>query len=79
MTPDRVETRLGTLEFDDGRPAPDTVTRLYDFVDLMRGVQVSSTAFPARWRHAVRLVEHGIGACHQVFFSEELLDSIRCS
>ena len=39
-TPDTVETtRLGTFEFDDGAPAPDTAARLYDHLDFMRGVE----------------------------------------
>jgi hypothetical protein len=37
-TPDTVEsTRLGTLEFRDGAPMPDTAERLYDNPDFMRG------------------------------------------
>lgn len=28
MTPDRVETRIGTLEFFDGRPSDETVEKL---------------------------------------------------
>ena len=77
MTPDRVETRLGTLEFDDGRPSAATVERVYDFADLMRGVQVFLDCVPAASLEAMRagLVEHGIEGCHQVLISEELLDS----
>lgn len=40
-TPDRVESRLGTLEFLDGAPTPDTSEVLYDNLDFMhrgRGV-----------------------------------------
>lgn len=41
-TPDVVETNtLGTLKFFDGMPAPDTVARLYDNLDLIR----ATTAF----------------------------------
>ena len=29
-TPDTVQSRLGTLEFNDGAPTPDTAERLYD-------------------------------------------------
>ena len=36
-TPDRVESRLGTLEFDDGAPTPDTAERVYDHLDFTRG------------------------------------------
>ena len=39
MTPDMVETEtLGTLNFFDGMPKPDTVEKIYDNLDLIRGV-----------------------------------------
>ena len=38
-TPDQVPSRLGTLEFSDGAPTPDTAERLYDNLDFMRGVE----------------------------------------
>ncbi len=34
-TPDRVESRLGTLEFEDGAPSPATAELLYDHLDFM--------------------------------------------
>src|SRR5580704_5441131 len=39
-TPDRVETRLGTLNFFDGVPDKTTCEKLYDNLDFMRGVEV---------------------------------------
>ena len=39
MTPDRVETRIGTLEFDDGFPTQATADLLYDHLDFLRGVE----------------------------------------
>jgi hypothetical protein len=38
-TPDRVESRLGALEFNDGAPSETTAALLYDNLDFMRGVQ----------------------------------------
>jgi hypothetical protein len=39
LTPDSVETEtLGKLEFFDGMPHPDTVKKLYNHLDLTRGV-----------------------------------------
>ena len=32
-TPDRVESRLGTLEFDDGAPSEETAALLYDHTE----------------------------------------------
>src|SRR5512135_775452 len=39
-TPDTVDTSLGTLRFFDGLPDDDTVRKVYDNLDLFRGVDV---------------------------------------
>lgn len=39
-TPDTLETPLGTLRFFDGLPDADTVRKVYDNLDLIRGVDV---------------------------------------
>jgi hypothetical protein len=39
-TPDTVQTSIGTLWFIDGLPDKATVAKLYDNLDLMRGVDV---------------------------------------
>jgi len=39
MTPDKVETRLGTLKFKDGMPTEETSKVVYDNLDFMRGVE----------------------------------------
>ena len=39
-TPDSVETSLGTLKFFDGLPDKDTVQKVFDNLDRMRGVEV---------------------------------------
>ena len=46
MTPDRVETRIGTLEFFDGMPSKATVEKVYDNLDLMRGVETFLNGIP---------------------------------
>ncbi|MCF1709978.1 DUF1254 domain-containing protein [Tabrizicola sp. J26] len=38
-TPDKVETRIGTLTFKYGTPTGDTAKLVYDNLDFMRGVQ----------------------------------------
>lgn len=45
-TPDRVETRLGTLRFFDGLPDKTTVEKIYDNLDFMRGVEVFLNLMP---------------------------------
>jgi hypothetical protein len=39
MTPDVVETSIGTLNFFDGTPTPETVQLVYDDLDRSRGVE----------------------------------------
>ncbi len=39
ITPDQVETRIGTLDFFDGMPSEETVQKVYDQLDLSRGVE----------------------------------------
>ena len=59
-TPDSVETRLGTLKFQDGFPDDATVQKVYDNLDFQRGVQAFLTAMPGAslvaMRHALREV-----------------------
>jgi hypothetical protein len=45
-TPDRVESRLGTLEFDDGAPSAETAALVYDNLDFQNGVQAFLGAIP---------------------------------
>jgi hypothetical protein len=42
-TPDSVETSIGELKFFDGVPTDDTVKKVYDNLDRMRGPTTSST------------------------------------
>ncbi|MET0842838.1 MAG: DUF1254 domain-containing protein, partial [Mycetocola sp.] len=45
-TPDRVESRVGTLRFDDGAPSDETAELLYDNLDFLHGVEAFIDAFP---------------------------------
>ena len=46
-TPDRVATRLGTLEYWDGVPTKQTAELLYDNLDFLRGVETFLNGIPA--------------------------------
>src|SRR5688572_17467824 len=61
MTPDVVETRIGTLQFADGVPTVDTTRNVYDHLDFLRGVQVFLNFIPATSLEGIRLgaVERG--------------------
>ncbi len=61
LTPDAVETRLGTLRFLDGFPDDATVEKVYDNLDFQRGVQAYLTTLPWGQAYANREGLHSIG------------------
>jgi hypothetical protein len=77
MTPDTVKTRLGTLKFFDGMPDKMTVEKLYDNLDIMRGVDSFLNGIPATSIEALRLgfIEAGADASHKAVIMDKLLDS----
>jgi len=77
LTPDRVETRIGVLEFDDGLPTQKTAQLLFDHLDFIRGVEAFLNCVPAASLEAMRtgMEEVGITNCHQVGILDRLLDS----
>ncbi|MBY5920192.1 DUF1254 domain-containing protein [Ferrimonas balearica] len=76
-TPDTVQTRLGELRFDDGRPTPETVTALYDHLDFMRGVEVFLNFVPAASMEALRrgLADIGATRFNEAVLFEQLMDA----
>ena len=75
-TPDKVESRLGTLEFDDGAPSAETAALLYDHLDFVHGVQAFLGALPAASLAAVRRGFLSMGAEDNSFLLfSELMDS----
>ena len=77
MTPDKVETRIGTMEFFDGMPTAETVQKAYDNLDFLRGVEVFLNGIPATSIEGLRLgiVEAGATKSNQVIIMDKLLDS----
>ena len=75
-TPDKVESRLGTLEFDDGAPTDATAALLYDNLDFCQGVQAFLGGLRGASIAAVRrgFLEAGIEDNSFAFFPE-LMDS----
>jgi hypothetical protein len=73
--PDKVETPIGTLEFFDGVPVGDTVDKVYDNLDLMRGLAVFMGNQGAASLHAMRMGNAGIGAdaSNKFTITEQLL------
>ncbi len=77
MTPDRVETRIGTLEFTDGFPSDETAARVFDHLDFLRAVEVFLQCVPAASMEGLRAGLAGIGcdAAHKIAIADRLLDS----
>jgi hypothetical protein len=46
LTPDKVETSIGTLEYFDGVPSKATSENVYDYLDRMRGVDAFMKGIP---------------------------------
>ena len=77
MTPDRVPTRLGTLEFFDGMPTDATAAVVLEHLTFLRGVEVFLSAIPAASLEAMRAGLEGFGATasNKVVIFDELADS----
>jgi hypothetical protein len=77
LTPDTVETRIGTLKFFDGFPTKETTQKVYDNLDFMRGVDVFLNFVPAASIEGMRrgMVDMGATNSHQIVIMDELLDS----
>ena len=77
MTPDTVETRIGTMSFFDGMPDAATVQKAYDNLDFMRGVEVFLNFIPATSIEGIRLgmAEVGASKSNQCVIFDKLMDS----
>ncbi|MEL7450591.1 MAG: hypothetical protein AAFN78_15365, partial [Pseudomonadota bacterium] len=77
MTPDTVETSIGTLTFTDGVPSRDTAERAYDFMDTARAADAFLKGMPGASVSALIEGAHSIGAveAHQVMLFDGLMNS----
>ncbi|MGF1686063.1 DUF1254 domain-containing protein [Photobacterium japonica] len=77
LTPNTVETRLGTLSFNDGIPSQQTSQKVYDFLDTSRAAEVFLQAIPMASLEALRLghATLGITQSNQVLLFDKLMDS----
>ncbi len=77
MTPDTVETRIGTLKFFDGQPDPETVKKAYDNLDYVRGVEAFLSGIPAASVYAVCEGLNGVGVKRNsgIGIMEDLMDA----
>ena len=62
MTPDSVETRLGTLEFFDGVPTQETADNVMENLLFLRGIETFLNGIPATSIEAIRTGLLNLGA-----------------
>jgi hypothetical protein len=77
LTPDRVETRLGTLQFFDGMPTDETAALVLEHLTFLRAVEVFLSTVPAASLEAMRAGLEGFGAtaANKIVIFDDLADS----
>lgn len=76
VTPQRVETRIGTLEFDDGVPTQATAQKVWDQLDFSRGIEAFLNGIPGASMVAIRTGLREAGAENgTIGVFETLMDS----
>ncbi len=76
VTPDRVDTSIGTLEFKDGAPSVETAQKVYDALDFTRALNVFNNSFRGASAYAIRKGFLSIGAeDNTVVIFPELMDA----
>ena len=75
-TPDKLETRLGTLNLFDGVPDKATAQKIYDNLDFQRGVQAYLSGIQIASMSGMRKGTLGFGPANEtVLIFETLMDS----
>ena len=75
-TPDKVETKIGTLEFDDGMPSAETSNKVYDNLDLTHAVRAFSDTMRGVSIYAMRKGLSDVGVKdNEVLVFSELMDA----
>ncbi|PAP97066.1 hypothetical protein CIT31_02640 [Mesorhizobium wenxiniae] len=77
LTPDTVQTRIGTLKFFDGLPDEETVKKVYDNLDFVRGVEAFLSGMPAASVYAAckGFAAAGIKPNEGIGITEDLFDA----
>jgi hypothetical protein len=77
MTPDKVDTRVGKLEFFDGVPTEKTTEKLFEHLMFLRGVEVFLNGVPMASAETLRLGFESIGVTevHHLIVTDKLMDS----
>ena len=76
VTPDKVETRIGPLQFKDGAPSAETAAKVYDTLDFARGLDAFLNSYGGASAYAIRKGLLSIGAeDNTVTIYPELMDA----
>ncbi|MEN8753392.1 MAG: hypothetical protein AB1Z18_11550, partial [Desulfobacterales bacterium] len=76
LIPDKVKTRLGTLEFFDGVPTAETAAKVWDQLDFQRAVECMILTTPAASLSGFRRALRELGPDNNAaMIWEERLDS----
>src|SRR4029450_5083126 len=75
-TPDKVETRIGTLDFKDGMPSQETIAKVYDNLDFTHAFEAFVNTFQGVSIHALHKGFLSIGVKdNEVLVFSELMDA----
>ncbi len=75
-TPDKVESRLGTLDFKDGMPSSATLTKVYDNLDAAHAFNAFLNTMQGVNMEAIRKGMHAVGIKdNEIAVFSELMDA----
>jgi len=75
-TPDRVDTRIGTLDFKDGMPSKETIDKVYDNLDFTHAFEAFVNTFQGVSIHGLHKGMESIGVKDgEVLVFSELMDA----
>jgi hypothetical protein len=75
-TPDKVETRIGTLDFKDGAPSAETVSKIYDNLDITHAFEAFENTFQGVSLQAARKGLLSIGVKdNEIIVYSQLMDA----
>lgn len=75
-TPDRLESRLGPLDFVDGVPSAETTERVYDHLDFVHALNVFLNGFAGASTYALQKGMQEAGANdNEILMFSQLMDS----
>jgi hypothetical protein len=75
-TPDKVETRIGPLDFKDGMPSKDTIAKIYDNLDFTHAFEAFVNTFQGVSIRALHKGLLGVGVKNnEVLVFSELMDA----